>query len=289
MMANRNLMLVILIAVAALLLAMSAFTVRQTELAIKFRFGEIVRADYEPGLHFMMPLVNNIRKCDIRIITRNFPSEQFLTSEGKILAIDFYVKWRISDVGRFYESTAGDEDATANRLGAIVKDALKGVIAQRTIQQVVVADRAEFTGEVVELVRANSQELGVGLVDIRVKKIDLPGEVSESVFNRMTENFRQQAAQLRAEGREANERMRADADRQRTEIVSQATRDAQIVRGEADARAADIYARAYGRNAEFYSFYRSLEAYRSSIGQDSDVLVLSPDSDFFKYLNQPRR
>lgn len=289
MMANRNLMLVILIAVAALLLAMSAFTVRQTELAIKFRFGEIVRADYEPGLHFMMPLVNNIRKFDKRIITRNFPSEQFLTSEGKILAIDFYVKWRISDVGRFYESTAGDEDATANRLGAIVKDALKGVIAQRTIQQVVVADRAEFTGEVVELVRANSQELGVGLVDIRVKKIDLPGEVSESVFNRMTENFRQQAAQLRAEGREANERMRADADRQRTEIVSQATRDAQIVRGEADARAADIYARAYGRNAEFYSFYRSLEAYRSSIGQDSDVLVLSPDSDFFKYLNQPRR
>lgn len=288
-MANRNLMLVILIAVAALLLAMSAFTVRQTELAIKFRFGEIVRADYEPGLHFMMPLVNNIRKFDKRIVTRNFPSEQFLTSEGKILAIDFYVKWRISDVGRFYESTGGDEDATANRLGAIVKDALKGVIAQRTIQQVVVADRAEFTGEVVDLVRTNSQELGVGLVDIRVKKIDLPGEVSESVFNRMTENFRQQAAQLRAEGREANERARADADRQRTEIVSEATRNAQIVRGQADARAADIYAKAYSRNAEFYSFYRSLEAYRSSIGQDSDVLVLSPDSDFFKYLNQPRR
>ncbi len=288
-MANRNFMLVILIAVAALLLFMSAFTVRQTELAIKFRFGEIVRSDYEPGLHFMMPLVNNIRKFDRRIITRNYPSEQFLTSEGKILAIDFYVKWRISDVGRFYESTAGDEDSAAGRLGAIVKDALKGVIAQRTIQQVVVADRAEFTGEVVEIVSANSQELGIGLVDIRVKKIDLPGEVSESVFNRMTENFRQQAAQLRAEGREANERLRADADRQRTEIVSKATRDAQIVRGEADARAADIYAKAYGRNAEFYSFYRSLEAYRSSIGQDSDVLVLSPDSDFFKYLNQPRR
>lgn len=288
-MANRNFFLVILIAAAALLLFMSAFTVRQTELAIKFRFGEIVRADYEPGLHFMMPLVNNVRKFDRRILTRNYPSEQFLTSEGKILAIDFYVKWRINDVARFYEATAGLEDAAADRLGAIVKDGLKGVIAQRTIQQVVVADRAEFTGEVVEIVSANSQELGIGLVDIRVKKIDLPDEVSESVFNRMTENFRQQAAQLRAEGREAGERMRADADRQRTEIVSQATRDAQVVRGEADAKAAEIYARAYGRNAEFYSFYRSLEAYRSSIGQESDVLVLSPDSDFFKYLNQPRR
>lgn len=288
-MAGRNFFLVVLIAVAALLLFMSAFTVRQTELAVKFRFGEIVRADYEPGLHFMTPLMNNIRKFDKRIVTRNYPSEQFLTSEGKILAIDFYVKWRITDVTRYYEATAGDEDSASNRLGAIVKDALKGVIAQRTIQQVVVADRAEFTGDVVKIVSDNSGELGVGLVDIRVKKIDLPSEVSESVFNRMTENFRQQAAQLRAEGQQSYVRMKAEADREQTEIIATATQKAQIERGKADARAAEIYSRAYGRNAEFYSFYRSLEAYRNSIGRDSDVLVLSPDSDFFKYLNQPRR
>ncbi len=288
-MVNRNFFLVILVAVAVLLLYMSAFTVRQTDLAIKFRFGEIVRSDYEPGLHFMTPLVNNIRKFDKRILTRNYPSEQFLTSEGKILAIDFYVKWRINDVGRYYQATAGDEDSASGRLGAIVKDALKGVIAQRTIQQVVVADRAEFTGEVVKIVSDNSRELGIGLVDIRVKKIDLPSEVSESVFNRMAQNFRQQAAQLRAEGQQSYEQLRAEADRKRTEIVSTATRNAQIVRGNADARSAEIYAKAYGRNAEFYSFYRSLEAYRNAIGQDGDVLVISPDGDFFKYLNQPRR
>ncbi len=288
-MASRNFFIVILAAIAALLVYMSAFTVRQTELAIKFRFGEIVRADYEPGLHFMTPMVNNIRKFDKRILTRNYPSEQFLTSEGKILAIDFYVKWRIDDVGRYYQATAGDEDSASGRLGAIVKDALKGVIAQRTIQQVVVADRAEFTGDVVKIVSDNSKELGIGLVDIRVKKIDLPGEVSESVFNRMAQNFRQQAAQLRAEGQQSYEQLRAEADRKRTEVVSTATRNAQIVRGQADAKAAEIYARAYGRNAEFYSFYRSLEAYRSAIGQEGDMLVISPDSDFFKYLNQPRR
>ena len=288
-MANRNVFIVILAAAATVLLYLSAFTVRQTELAIKFRFGEIVRADYEPGLHFMTPLVNNIRKFDRRVLTRNFPSEQFLTSEGKILAIDFYVKWRIDDVARYYQATAGDEESASGRLGAIVKDALKGVIAQRTIQQVVVADRAEFTGDVVRIVSSNSTELGIALVDIRVKKIDLPGEVSESVFNRMAQNFRQQAAQLRAEGQQSYEQLRAEADRKRTEIVSTATRNAQIVRGEADAKAADIYARAYGRNAEFYSFYRSLEAYRSSIGQSGDIMVISPDSEFFKYLNQPRR
>ncbi len=288
-MASRNFFIVILAAIAALLLYMSAFTVRQTELAIKFRFGEIVRADYEPGLHFMTPMVNNIRKFDKRILTRNYPSEQFLTSEGKILAIDFYVKWRIDDVGRYYQATAGDEDSASGRLGAIVKDALKGVIAQRTIQQVVVADRAEFTGEVVKIVSDNSKELGIGLVDIRVKKIDLPSEVSESVFNRMAQNFRQQAAQLRAEGQQSYEQLRAEADRKRTEVVSTATRNAQIVRGQADAKSAEIYAKAYGRNAEFYSFYRSLEAYRSAIGQEGDIMVISPDSDFFKYLNQPKR
>ena len=285
--ANRSVLIVVAALAAGLLLSTAAFTVRETELAIKFQIGEIVRADYSPGLHFMIPLVNNVRKFDKRIVTRNYPAEQFLTSEGKILRIDFYVKWRISDVGNFYRATGGDEDIAAVRLGEIVKDGLKGVIAQRTIQQVVAAQRAEFIGEVLRIAGGNTRELGIQLVDVRVKKIDLPEEVSESVYNRMRQDFARQAAQLRAEGSEISEKLKSEADRQRTEILAQAYREAEMTRGEGDAGAAEIYAKAYGRNAEFYSFYRSLEAYRNSLGLDNDVLVISPDGEFFKYLNKP--
>ena len=288
-MANRGVLVLIVVVLAALLVSSAAFTVKETDLAIKFQIGEIVKSDYQPGLHFMVPLVNNVRKFDKRIITKNYPAEQFLTSEGKLLRIDFYAKWRVADVSSYYRATAGDEDIASVRLGEIVKDGLKGVIAQRTIQQVVAAQRTEFLGDVMKIAGANTSELGIVLVDIRVKKIDLPEEVSESVFNRMTENFKQQAAQLRAEGQQSYVRMRAEADRQRTEIVATATRNAQIVRGEADARAADIYAKGYGRNAEFYSFYRSLQAYDESLGTDNDVLVIGPDSEFFKYLKRAER
>jgi membrane protease subunit HflC len=287
MAANRNVLILIGVVLLGLLLSSAAFTVRETELAIKFQIGEIVRADYKPGLHFMIPLVNNVRKFDKRIVTRNYPSEQLLTSEGKILRIDFYVKWRINDVGTFYRATGGDEDIAAVRLGEIVKDGLKGLIAQRTIQQVVAAQRVEFIGEILRIAGANTRELGIQLVDVRVKKIDLPEEVSDSVYNRMRQDFARQAAQLRAEGSETSERLKSEADRQRTEILATAYRDAEVVRGEGDAAAAEIYAKAYGRNSEFYGFYRSLQAYRNSLGQDTDVLVISPDSEFFKYLNKP--
>ena len=223
---------------------MSTFTVRETELAIKFRFGEIVRADYGPGLHFMVPMVNNIRKFERRIVTRNYPSEQFLTSEGKILRIDFYIKWRISDVSTYYQATAGgDEEIAAGRLGSIVKDGIKGVIARRTIQQVVAAERAEFTGEILKTRRRRARAgSGLQLVDVRVKKIDLPEEVSESVFLRMRQDFDRQAKRLRAEGDENAEKLRAEADRQRTEILAEAYRESEIIRGEGDARSAEIYA-----------------------------------------------
>lgn len=289
-MASRGFLVLILAAVVAFTLAMSTFTVRETELAIKFRFGQIVRADYGPGLHFMIPMVNNIRKFERRIITKNYPSEQFLTSEGKILRIDFYIKWRVSDVSTYYQATSGgDAEIAAGRLGSIVKDGIKGVIARRTIQQVVAAERAEFTGEILKLAEGATKGLGLQLVDVRVKKIDLPEEVSESVFSRMRQDFDRQAKRLRAEGEENAEKLRSEADRQRTEILAEAYRESEIIRGEGDAKSADIYAGAYNRNAEFYSFYRSLQAYRESIGTDNDVLVISPDSDFFKYLKRPAR
>ncbi len=288
-MANRALLGLILGAVALIVLATSVFTVRETELAIKFRFGEIVRADYAPGLHVKVPFVNIVRKFERRIITNNYPSEQFLTSEGKILRIDFYIKWRIDNVSQYYQATGGVEDIAAGRLGSIVKDGIKGVIARRTIQQVVAAERAEFTGEILKITEGPTRGLGLELVDVRVKKIDLPEEVSESVFSRMRQDFDRQAKELRARGAESAEKLRAEADRERTEILANARREAEIIRGEGDARAAEIYARAFEKNPEFYSFYRSLEAYRESLGTESDVLVISPDSEFFKYLNRPNR
>jgi membrane protease subunit HflC len=288
-MANRGFLSIVAVIVGVLLLATSTFSVRETELAMKLRFGEILRADYKPGLHFKAPFYHEVRKFERRITTRNYPSEQFLTSEGKILRIDFYIKWRISDISRYYIGTGGSEDTAAVRLGSIVKDGIKGVIARRTIQQVVAAERTEFTGEILKAAESKVAELGLLLVDVRVKKIDLPEEVSESVFLRMRQDFDRQAKQLRAEGDEAAEKLRAEADRERTEILAKGYREAEIIRGEGDARSAEIYARAYTRNAEFYSFYRSLQAYDKSLGTDNDVLVIGPDSEFFKYLKRPDR
>ncbi|MCM2312526.1 MAG: protease modulator HflC [Steroidobacteraceae bacterium] len=286
-MSNRSYLAVIVLGFLALVLSMSAFTVRETDLALKFRFGEIMRAEYEPGLHFMLPLVNNVKKFDKRILTEDYPAEQFLTSEGKILRINFFVKWRITDVSRFYTSTAGGSEDVANRrVGEIVKDGIKGVIAKRTIQQVVAAERTEFLNEVRKVAEANVAELGITLVDVRVKSIDLPEEVSESVYNRMQQDFARQAAQLRAEGSAVSERTRAEADRQRTETLADAYRQAEIIRGEGDATAAEIYARAYGRDTDFYSFYRGLQAYRRSLGKQGDILVMEPEGEFFKYLKE---
>ncbi len=286
-MANRGFLVLVGAALITLLVAMATFTVRETELAIKFRFGEIVRADYGPGLHFMLPMVNNIRKFERRIVTRNYPSEQFLTSEGKILRIDFYIKWRISDASTYYQATSGgDDEIAAVRLGSIVKDGIKGVIARRTIQQVVAAERAEFTGEILKLAEDSTRGLGLQLIDVRVKNIDLPEEVSESVFSRMRQDFDRQAKQLRAEGGENAEKLRAEADRERTEILAEAYRESEIIRGEGDAASAEIYAKAYSQNADFYSFHRSLQAYRKAIGTENDVLVIEPDSEFFKFLNR---
>jgi modulator of FtsH protease HflC len=284
-MANRGVVIFVGAVMVAVLLSLSLFTVKVTEYAIKFRFQEIIGSNYEPGLHFKVPLLENVRKFDKRILTLNYPKEKFLTSEGKILYIDFFMKWQIEDINRFYQATTADEAIAAGRLGEIVKDGLKGVIAQHTLQQVV--QRTEFIDDLRKKALSNTQQLGVRLVDVRVKRIDLPDEVGDSVFNRMRQDFAQQAAKLRAEGIENKTRLQAEADRERTEILAESNRQSEIIRGEGDAQSADTYARAYSRNPEFYAFFRSLQAYRESLGKDSDVMVIAPDSEFFKYLKQP--
>jgi membrane protease subunit HflC len=288
-MASRMLPILVGTIVAVWLLMSAVFQVQETELAIKFRFGEIVKADYEPGLQFMIPVVNTARKFDRRVLTRNYPAEQFLTSEGKMLNVDFYVKWRISDVGQYYQATDGDEEAAAARLAEVVKDGLKGVIAKRTIQQVIAAQRADFIGDILQFAGQSVGQLGLTLVDVRVKRIDLPTNVSESVFNRMRQDFLRVASQLRAEGDEQAQRIRAEAERERTEALAIGNRDAEKIRGEGDAKAAETYARMYQRYPEFYSFHRSLQAYRRSIGQPNDVLVIAPDGEFFQYMKQSGR
>jgi modulator of FtsH protease HflC len=284
-MGNRNLMIFVGAVLALLLLSTSLFTVGVTEYAIRFRFREIVASDYTPGLHVKFPLLDQVRKFDRRVLTLNYPKEKFLTSEGKILFIDFFMKWQIEDINRFYQATGADEVVAAGRLGEIVKDGLKGVIAQHTLQQVV--QRTEFMDDLRAKALDNTKQLGVRLVDVRVKRIDLPDEVGESVFNRMRQDFAQQAAKLRAEGKETQARLESEADRERTEIIADGYRQAEIIRGEGDAQSAETYAKAYSRNQEFYAFFRSMQAYRESLGKDTDVMVISPDSDFFKYLKQP--
>ena len=285
-MPSRPLFVVALIAAMLFVVSSSVFVVKETDLAIKFRFGEIVRADYKPGLHFLFPFVNNVRKFDKRILTENYPAETFLTSEGKILNVDFYVKWRINDVAAYYRSTGGVEENADRRLGEIVKDSIKSVITRLTIQQIVAAERAAVTVDLLEDLGRGVEQLGIELVDVRVRRIDLPDDVTDSVYRRMEQSFKAQAAKLRAEGQATAESMRAGADRERTEILAAAQRDAQRIRGEGDEQAADIYARTYNRDPEFYRFYRSLQAYRTSLGREQDIFVISPDSDFFRYLER---
>ena len=286
-MVSRKLVLMGLAFVLLLLATQSTFIVKETEFAINLQLRELVRADYLPGLHFKVPLLQTVEKFEKRLMTRNYPAEQFLTSEGKILNVDFYVKWRIADVSQYYRATGGSEEVAAARLAEIVKDGLKGTIARRTIQQVVAAERTELIGDVQTFAGNSVRQLGVALVDVRVKRIDLPDDVSDSVFKRMESDFARQAAQLRAEGEEQAIKIRAESDRQRTEILSAAARDAEKIRGEGDAKAANIFAAAVGKNSEFFAFYRSLQAYRKTLGRDGDMIVLSPDSQFFKYLRDP--
>jgi membrane protease subunit HflC len=262
----------------------SVFTVGERDLAIKFRFSEIVDSEYEPGLYFKLPYVNNVEFYPKRLLTINNPQEQFLTQEKKNLYVDFFVKWRITDVAVYYRATGGDANTAASRLLEIVKDGIRAEFAKRTVPEVVTAERREMMNEMLSEARKNAKQLGIEVVDVSVKRIEFSDEVSESVFRRMREERSRIASELRAEGAENAERIKSEADRERTVLLAEAYRDAEIIRGESDATATEIYAEAFNRDPEFYSFYRSLEAYKNSLGTKGDLLVIGPDSDFLRYL-----
>ena len=271
---------------AALVLgAFSLFTVDERELAILFRLGQIVRTDFEPGLHLKLPFVENVRKFERRIMTLDAEPERFLTSEKKNVVVDSFVKWRIGDVGQYYRAVRGDELQAQVRLAQVLKDNLRGEFGKRTIQEVISGERSEIMDIVTRKVNQDARELGIQVVDVRLKRIDLPEDVSDSVFRRMEAERARVAREWRSRGAEAAERIRADADRRRTELLAEAYRDAERIRGEGDARAAAIYAEAFSKDPDFYQFYRSLEAYRAVFKDRRDVLLISPESQFFRYLH----
>lgn len=278
----------VVIALVVVALSMTVFYVDQRELAVKFRFGEIRDSDFEPGLHFKIPIVNNVQFFPKRILTINNPQELFLTFEKKNVFVDFFVKWRIINVATFYETTRGEQVIAAQRLLEIVKDGIRAEFAKRTVPEVVAAERRALMGSVLAKASSDAKTLGIEVIDVRVKRIEFSDEVSESVFNRMRQERARTAAELRAEGAETAERIRAEADRERTIILAEAYRDAEKIRGEGDAGSAEIYAKAYERDEEFYSFYRSIQAYRQSIGTGNDILVLDAESDFLRYLNKSK-
>ncbi|MGF1643585.1 MAG: protease modulator HflC [Thiotrichales bacterium] len=269
------------------LLSMAAYTVDEREKALLFFLGEIKNDNVTPGLHFKVPFLNSVSKFDGRILTLDSQPERFLTSEKKNVSVSFYVKWRIDEVGQYYRSTRGNERNAQNRLAQIIKDGLRNEFAVRTIQEAVSGERSEIMRSIMANSTAIARDLGIDVVDVRISRIDLPDEVSGSVYERMRAERARIAKELRAQGQEAAERLRAAADKQRSVIVADAYRQAQELRGAGEARAAEIYAGAYGASPEFYDFYRSLEAYRTAFRDKSDVMVLQPDSEFFNYFNQP--
>ncbi|MFI3122740.1 MAG: protease modulator HflC [Methylococcales bacterium] len=261
---------------------MSLFTVNEGEKAIKFQLGEIVKDDYTPGLHVKLPLINNIKHFDARIQTMDSKPERFLTAEKKNVIVDSFVKWKIGDVKTFYTVVAGDTDQANLRLDQIVKDLFRGEFGKRNIKQLVSTDRSEIRELLIKNASAPAAALGMEIVDVQVMRIDLPEEVSSSVFRRMEAERERVAREFRSEGAEAAERIRADADRQRVVTLANAYRDAEKLRGEGDATSAEIYAKAYNQDSEFFTFYRSLNAYKKTF-TGSSTLVLEPNSDFFQY------
>ncbi len=284
-MSSKKLGLLIIAGLVAVGISLSAFTVKQWEMAIKLRLGEIVDADYKPGLHWMVPLINNVKRFDGRIQTLDARPQRFLTVEKKDVIVDSFVKWRIANVGQYYRSTGGNPARTSSLLAERINTSLRDEFGKRKIVEVVSGERSEIMALLTKDADEKANELGVEVIDVRIKRIDLPSEVSGSVYERMRAERERVARDLRAKGDEAAERIQAEADRQRTVILANAFRDAEKLRGEGDAKAASIYAQAYETNSEFYAFYRSLAAYRSVFASSGNMMVLKPDSEFFKYFN----
>ena len=279
--------LVIPVLVAVVALWAASFRVFEQERAILFQLGEVKEADYKPGLHFLIPIYQNVRKFDGRLQTLDSEPQRFLTGEKKDVIVDSFVRWRIKDVVKFYLATGGDSRRAGLLVYQKINDALRVEFGKRKVQEVVAGQRGEILALVNQKAAERGEELGIEVVDVRVKRIDLPAEVSSAVYERMRAERARVARELRARGEKEAIRIRADSDRQATVIAAQAYRDAETMRGEGDAKAAQVFAEASRRDADFFAFYRSMGAYRDSfIGKD-DVLLLSPDSAFFKYFKDP--
>jgi membrane protease subunit HflC len=282
--------LIPVIAILALIIGLnSIFVVKETEFAIKFRLGEVVRADYEPGLHLKMPFINNVRKFEKRMITLDMRPEQMNTAEQKFVEVDYYVKWRITNPRDYYVATQGDMLFTRARLSQLIRNDLRDEFAQRTLSEVVSEQRREMMEQLVVRTDLRVRDFGIDVIDVRIKKIELTDEVLTSVFERMETQRTEFANELRSLGRERSERIRADADRQVRVLLADAERDAQRLRGEGDAQAIQIYANAFERDREFYSFWRSLEAYDRSFGTENDIMLMDTRSEFFRYFDQQHR
>jgi membrane protease subunit HflC len=281
--------LLVVLLIGLVVLSGSVFTVDQRQNALVFQLGEVVSVKKKPGLYFKLPLVQNIRYFDTRIQTLDaLDPERFITSEKKNVLVDSFIKWRVIDARQFYVSVGGDEMRAQIRLNQTVNDGLRAEFGKRTINEVVSGRREEIMSIIRAKADQDARKIGVQVVDVRIKRVDLPEAVSENVYGRMQAERKQVANELRSTGAAEAEKIKADADKQKEVIIAEAYRDAQRVKGEGDAKASAVYAAAYGKNPEFYAFYRSMQAYRESFKNKSDVMVLDPSADFFKYMKNPR-
>ncbi len=283
---NRTFRAVVVVGLIFVGIGLSAFTVNERELAIKLQVGEVVQAHYEPGLHFKIPVIQTVRKFPSRILNIDDAPQRVFTLDRTAMTVDYFVKWRIDDEVVFYTSTGGSQIVARDRLREIIKNSIVTEFGKRSIQEAISLERVELMQVMLSTASATAAGIGVKLVDFRVKQVEFVDVVRNSVYNQMREERARIAAETRAEGREAAELIRSTADRDRTVLLAEAYRDGQIIRGEGDARAADIYASAYTKDPEFYAFYRSIEAYRNALGKAGDILVLDPNNEFFRYLNQ---
>jgi len=283
---NRTFRAVVVVGLIFVGIGLSAFTVNMRELAIKLQVGEVVQAHYEPGLHFKIPVIQTVRKFPKRILNIDDAPQRVFTLDRTAMTVDYFVKWRIDDEVVFYTSTGGSQIVARDRLREIIKNSIVTEFGKRSIQEAISLERVELMQVMLSTASATAAGIGVKLVDFRVKQVEFVDVVRNSVYNQMREERARIAAETRAEGREAAELIKSTADRDRTVLLAEAYRDGQIIRGEGDARAADIYARAYTKDPEFYAFYRSIEAYRNALGKAGDILVLDPNNEFFRYLNQ---
>jgi membrane protease subunit HflC len=285
-MINSKFGILILLGFGLIILGLATFTVNERELAIKLQVGEVVRSDYEPGIHFKIPFIQSVRKFPKRILTISDRPDRIFTAERLALQVDFFVKWRIIDSVQFYISTGGSQRLANDRLSEIIKNAIVTEFGKRSVQEAISVERAELIKDMLATASSAAQGLGVELIDVRVKQVEFPDDVRNSVYQQMREERARIAAERRAEGMEISEQKKSTADKERTIILADANKDSQIIRGEGDASAADIYATAYNQDPEFYAFYRSIDAYRNSLGRAGDIMVIDPNNEFFRYLNK---